>query len=271
MSDEPVSKIRTDIPHSARIWNYWMGGKDNYQIDQIVGDKSLEIDPDIATMAVESRQFLIRAVRHVASEHGIRQFLDIGTGLPTMQNTHEVAQGVAPESKVVYVDNDPAVLIHARALLTSTTDEGVTGYVDSDFNDPEQILADARNILNFTEPIAVMFMGVLGHAQTYDDLRRIVSTVLDAVPSGSYLIYWDGTTESEAYVKLCEEYAKTGGAPYIPRSRDELRSVFDGLELVSPGFVSITQWHIEDDLADDFDDEVEIQPISAVGGVARKP
>lgn len=264
MSEAADSAIRTDIPHSARIWNYWMGGKENYEIDRTVGDMSLKIDPDIATMATESRRFLIRAVRYVAGECGIRQFLDIGTGLPTMQNTHEVAQEAAPESKVVYVDNDPAVLAHARALLTNTTDEGVTDYIDSDFHNPEQILADARNILNFKQPIAVMFMGVLGHAHDYDDLRRIVSTVMEGVPSGSYLIFWDGSTDSEAYVRLCEEYAKTGGAPYTPRPREELQSVFDGFELADPGFVSITEWRA------DPDSDGETRPISAYGGVARK-
>jgi len=265
MSDKPAPMVSADIPHSARIWNYWMGGKDNYEIDRIVGDKSLEIDPDIATMAVQSRQFLIRAARYVATECGIRQFLDIGTGLPTMQNTHAVAQGVAPESKVVYVDNDPTVLAHARALLTNTTDEGVTDYVDADFNNPEQIVTDARNILNFTKPVAVMFMGVLGHAQSYEGMRRIVSTVMDAVPLGSYLIFWDGTTDSQAYVTLCEEYTKTGGAPYTPRPRDQIRSVFDGLELVDPGVVSITKWRVDDTNVG------ETRPISAYGGVARKP
>jgi hypothetical protein len=265
MSDEQ-GPIRTDIPHSARIWNYWMGGKENYEIDRTVGDLSLEIDPDISTMATQSRQFLIRTVRHLAKDRGIRQFLDIGTGLPTMQNTHEVAQSVAPDAKIVYVDNDPAVLAHARALLTDTTDEGVTDYVDADFNNPEQIIADARNILNFKLPVAVMFMGVLGHAETYDDLRRIVSTVMDAVPSGSYLIFWDGTTDSPAYVALCEEYTKTGGAPYTPRPSGSLRSIFDGLELVDPGFVSITEWFAIDD-----DSARESRPISAYGGVGRKP
>ncbi|HEY8454333.1 MAG TPA: SAM-dependent methyltransferase [Actinopolymorphaceae bacterium] len=264
MSENQGPKIRTDIPHSARIWNYWMGGKDNYEIDQQIGDACLQIDPDIATMAVQSRQFLIRAVRFVAGECGIRQFLDIGTGLPTMQNTHEVAQSVAPDSKVVYVDNDPLVLAHARALLVNTTNEGVTTYVDCDFHEPKQIIMDARNVLDFTKPIAVMFMGVLGHARTYDDMRRIVSTMMEAVPSGSYLILWDGTTDSEAYVRLCEEYAKTGGVPYYPRTQDEIRAVFEGLEMVEPGFVPITQWRVDPDLG-------ETRPISAYGAVARKP
>lgn len=265
MSNPQGPAIRTDIPHSARIWNFWMGGKDNYEVDRVVGEASLKIDPDIATMAVQSRQFLVRAVRYLASEVGSRQFLDIGTGLPTMQNTHEVAQAVAPESKIIYVDNDPLVLTHARALLTNTTDEGVTSYIDSDFHNPEQIVSDARNVLNFTQPITVMFMGVLGHARTYDDMLRIVRTVMDAVPSGSHLVLWDGTTDSQAYVTLCEEYAKTGGVPYYPRTQDEIRAAFDGFEFVEPGFVPITEWRSEPP-------EVGVRrPISAYGGVARKP
>ncbi|MFC3965328.1 SAM-dependent methyltransferase [Nocardia jiangsuensis] len=265
MSDAPGSALRTDIPHSARIWNYWMGGKDHYEIDKIAGDAGIAVDPDITTMAIQSRQFLIRAVRFLAGEAGIGQFLDIGTGLPTMQNTHEVAQSVRPEAKVVYVDNDPLVLTHARALLTSTTDEGVTTYVQCDYHEPEQIVADARNVLNFNHPIAVMFMGVLGHASSYDELRRIVNTVLAAVPSGSYLVLWDGTDDSAAYVQLCEEYTGTGGAPYVPRPKGQIEAVFDGLDLVEPGFVPITHWRPQ---------PTEVghpQTISAYGAVARKP
>ncbi len=261
----PQDVFRTDIPHSARIWNYWMGGKDNFEVDRVVGEESLKIDPGIATMAVQSRQFLIRAVRYLAGEAGSRQFLDIGTGLPTMQNTHEVAQAVAPESKIVYVDNDPMVLAHARALLKNTTDEGVTTYIDADFNDPEQIISDARNILNFTKPIVVMFMGVLGHAQTHDDMLRIVRTVMAAVPSGSHLALYDGTIDSKEYVTLCEEYAKSGGVPYHPRTQDEIRAAFDGLEFVDPGFVPITEWR------PDLSQPRVSRFISAYGGVARKP
>ncbi|WP_433663595.1 SAM-dependent methyltransferase [Nocardia sp. CA-128927] len=265
MSEERTPTIRTDIPHSARIWNYWMGGKDNYEIDRIVGDASLEVDPDISTMAVQSRQFLIRAVTHLAREAGVRQFLDIGTGLPTMQNTHEVAQAVAPDAKIVYVDNDPLVLTHARALLNSTTNEGVTTYIDSDYHEPEQIISDARNVLNFDEPIAVMFMGVLGHAKSYEEMLRIVRTVMGEVRSGSYLVLWDGTDDSKAYVALCENYTNSGGVPYVPRTQDQIRAAFDGLELIEPGFVSITQWRPADT-------EVgEAQPISAYCAVARKP
>ncbi|MFC9894884.1 SAM-dependent methyltransferase [Nocardia sp. NPDC127579] len=265
MPDDDAPLIRTDIPHSARIWNYWMGGKDYYEIDRIAGDAGLEVDPDIRTMATQSRQFLIRAVQFLARERGISQFLDIGTGLPTMQNTHEVAQSITPTARVVYVDNDPLVLAHARALLTSTTPEGVTTYVNVDYHEPERIIADAKNVLNFQEPIGVMFMGVLGHARSYEDLRRIVDTVLAAVPSNSFLVMWDGTDDSKAYVTLCENYSGTGGTPYIPRPQEQIRAVFDGLELIDPGFVSITQWRAEDT-------EVgAARPISAYGAVARKP
>ncbi|MFE3192607.1 SAM-dependent methyltransferase [Nocardia sp. NPDC059240] len=256
--------IRTDIPHSARIWNYWMGGKDNYQIDEAVGEASLKIDPDIATMAVQSREFLIRTVRYLAGEVGIRQFLDIGTGLPTMQNTHEVAQSVLPEARIVYVDNDPLVLTHARALLTNASEDGVTTYLDCDLHHPEQIVAGARPILDFDRPIAVMFMGVLGHARSYDDMLRIVRTVMDAVPAGSYLVLWDGTVDSRPYVELCEEYAKSGGVPYVPRTRTEIRAAFDGLSFEEPGFVRITEWRPKPARVS------TPAQIAAFGGVARK-
>ncbi|MBH0775035.1 SAM-dependent methyltransferase [Nocardia bovistercoris] len=265
MPNEYEAMIRTDIPSSARIWNFWMGGNDFYEVDRVVGEASLKIDPDIATVAVQSRQFLARVVRYLAGEARIRQFLDIGTGLPTMQNTHEVAQAVARESKVVYIDNDPKALTHARALLNSTTDEGVTAYLDCDFHAPDQIVAEARNILNFTEPIGVMFMGVLGHARTYEDMVHIVRTVMDATPSGSYLALWDGTTDSQAYVTLCDEYTKSGGVPYVPRTQDAIRAVFDGFEFVESGFGPITAWR------NDATQDGAWQSISSYGGVARKP
>ncbi|MEV0293763.1 SAM-dependent methyltransferase [Nocardia sp. NPDC050710] len=256
--------IRTDIPHSARIWNYWLGGRDYYEVDRIAGEAGVAGYPEIKVMAVQSRQFLIRAVRYLAAEAGIRQFLDIGTGLPTMQNTHEVAQWEAPESKIVYVDNDPLVLAHARALLVNTTDEGVTTYLEADFNEPELIVADARHVLNFSRPIAVMFIGVLGHARSYADVRRIVDTIMDALAPGSYLAYYDGSTDDPGYVRLCANYTKTGGVPYIPRSSDEIRGVFDGLEMVPPGVVPINHWRVDEAAAN-------TRPASAWGGVGRKP
>ncbi|MEU4311644.1 SAM-dependent methyltransferase [Nocardia sp. NPDC024068] len=265
MPEDHRPTIRTDIPHSARIWNYWMGGDDYFEADRLAGEAGIAVDPDITTMAVESRQFLIRTVRFLAAEKGIRQFLDIGAGLPSMQNTHQVAQSVAPDSRIVYIDNDPLVLAHARTLLAGTTDEGVTTYSDADYRNSELVVADARHVLNFTTPLAVMFMGVLGHAASAEEMRRIVRTVLDATPSGSYLVLWDGTDDSADYVKLCSNYTDTGGAPYVPRPRAEIRAAFDGLALEAPGFVSITQWR------PDTGDSAATRPISAYGGVARKP
>jgi hypothetical protein len=233
------------VPTSARIWNYWMGGKDNYPVDRQVGDAYAQVYPGIVTMAKESRAFLIRVVRHLAGAAGVRQFLDIGTGLPTMQNTHEVAQAIAPDAKIVYVDNDPVVLAHARALLTSRTPEGVTDYIDADFENPDLILARSRTILDFTQPIAVMFMGVLGHVARYEDVRSIVDRIMGAVPSGSYLVLWDGTATSAVIAKAAEIYDDTGAVPYVWRSPDQVLRCFEGLELVEPGFVSITEWRPE--------------------------
>lgn len=259
-----TAKIDYDVPHSARIWNYWMGGKDNYQVDRVAGDAYAAVYPGIVTIAKQSRQFLIRVVRFLAGEAGVRQFLDIGTGLPTLQNTHEVAQQVAPESRIVYVDNDPLVLLHARTLLHNTTPEGVTAYVDADLHNPDLVISDARNVLNFNRPIAVMFMGVLGHVADYNEMRSIVARVMAAVPSGSYLAIYDGTT-SEAHNKALVKYADTGAVPYMLRSPEQIRRCFDGLQLADPGVVPITQWR---------PDTVEVgtvKPIDAHGAVARKP
>jgi len=260
-----TDKINFDVPHSARIWNYWMGGRDNYEVDRIAGDAWIAMNPDIVTMAKQSRQFLIRVVRFLAGEAGMRQFLDIGTGLPTLQNTHEVAQAIAPESRVVYVDNDPLVLTHARALLHNTTPEGVTTYVDSDVHDPDLIIADARNVLNFNQPIAVMFMGILGHVANHDEVCSIVARVMAAVPSGSYLAMYDSTDTSEAVREAQAKYDETGAVPYVLRSPKQIGQRFEGLEMVDPGLVSITQWR---------PDNVEVgnvEPIDVYGAVARKP
>ncbi|QYN34838.1 SAM-dependent methyltransferase [Pseudonocardia sp. DSM 110487] len=197
MTDPQPPEIRFDVPHGARIWNYWLGGKDNYPADRAVGDAVQAAWPDIADAAKKSRQFLIRAVRYLAGEAGIRQFLDIGTGLPTMQNTHEVAQSVTPDARIVYVDNDPLVLTHARSLLVNTTAEGVTTYVDADYRDTERIIRRAGEVLDFERPVGVMFMGVLGYVRDPDEAGAIIARVLDSVPSGSYLALWDGTDTSE--------------------------------------------------------------------------
>jgi len=239
---EQRPKIDASVPHSARIWNYWLGGKDNFPADRQVGDQVREVYPDIVEVARVSRAFLSRAVQYLAGEAGIRQFLDIGTGLPTANNTHEVAQAVAPECRVVYVDNDPMVLVHARALLTSTA-EGVTDYIDADVRDPGKILQAAASTLDFTQPVALMLLGILGNVADYDEARAIVNRLLDAVPSGSYLVVNDGTTS-----KARDEATQIGadaGVTYVVRSPEQIAGFFDGLELLEPGVVSTPRWRPE--------------------------
>ncbi|WP_066361370.1 SAM-dependent methyltransferase [Herbidospora mongoliensis] len=255
-----AAKLNTNVPHAARIWNYWMGGKDNYAADRQAGDAVASVYPDIVVMAKQSRKFLIRTVGWVAEEGGVKQFLDIGTGLPTMQNTHEVAQSVHADARIVYVDNDPMVLVHARALLVNTTPQGVTTYVEADYHDPDLIITDARNVLDFTQPICVMFMGVLGYVEKLDELKSIVDRVMEQVPSGSYMIFWD-STEGDAIGDGAEKLVESGGVPYYLRSVEELKSVFDGLEFVEPGLVPLAEWQPSG----------YERSIDSYGAVARKP
>ncbi len=260
-----IRDIRTDVPGAARIWNYWLGGKDNYKADRLAAEDALRFY-DMATLARQSRRFLTRVVRFLAGEAGIRQFLDIGTGLPTMQNTHEIAQAIAPESRIVYVDNDPIVLAHARVLLRNTTPEGVTEYVEADYHDPDLILDRARRVLDFEQPIAVMFMGVLGHAKSLEASRAIVARMVDAVPSGSYLAVCDGNDTNPDLNALAENYAKSGGVPYIQQPVEHIRGYFAGLEMVEPGLVPVTGWR------PDPADAGRVAPLpETTGGVGRKP
>jgi hypothetical protein len=260
-NDEQVApKLDTGVPHTARIWNYLLGGKDNFAVDRAVGDQILVGQPALAENARLSRAFLVRAVRYLAGEAGVRQFLDIGTGLPTANNTHEVAQSVAPESRIVYVDNDPLVLAHARALLTSKP-EGVTNYVDANLYDTDLVLREAARTLDFSEPVAVLFMGVLGHVEDDAVAMGIVRKAMDAVPSGSYLAVYDGTDSSPEVVEAARLWNQSAALPYHLRSSERLAQFFEGLELVEPGVVSVTKWRPEGDAE-------EIDQYCAVG---RKP
>jgi O-methyltransferase involved in polyketide biosynthesis len=262
VTDQPP-EIDASVPHSARIWNYWLGGKDNYPVDREAGDQYREAFPEIVDVARASRAFLTRAVRWLAGEAGVRQFLDIGTGLPAADNTHEVAQRVAPESRVVYVDNDPVVLAHARALLTST--QGVTAYVDADLHDPDTILDAAVRTLDFSQPVALMLMGILGHFD-YDEARSIVKRLLDPLPSGSYLTLNDGTNIiSEKFVQAQETYNRSGAVPYHLRSPEQIAGFLEGLELVEPGLVSVPRWR------PDRTDGGLPEELDAFGAVGRKP
>jgi S-adenosyl methyltransferase len=237
--NEQLAKLDTTVPHSARIWNYWVGGKDNFAADREVGDKVLGVFPAIVDVARASRAFLVRSVSYLAGEQGIRQFLDIGTGLPTANNTHEVAQSVAPESRIVYVDNDPMVLVHARALLVGSP-EGATDYIDADVRSVEQILHEAARTLDFSKPIAVMMLGILGNVVDYEEARSIVTQLRDALAPGSYLVINDGTT-SEAREKATQ-VGTDAGVTYVVRTPEQIAGFFDGLELVEPGVVSTPLW-----------------------------
>jgi O-methyltransferase involved in polyketide biosynthesis len=243
------AKINTDVPHSARIWNYWLGGVDNYEVDRIAGDEYVAVFPEIREMARTCRYFLARAVRFLAGEAGVRQFLDVGTGLPTVDNTHEVAQRVAPKSRIVYVDNDPLVLAHARALLTSTP-EGATTYIDADLHQPDKILELAADSLDFSRPVALMLMGITGHLSDPDEVRSIISRLVAGLPSGSYLTLYDCTDEDPSFNQAQGGYDDTGAIPYVLRSPETIKSYFDGLEPVEPGLVSVMRWRPEIEAAD---------------------
>ncbi|MFI0421833.1 SAM-dependent methyltransferase [Spongiactinospora sp. 9N601] len=263
---EPAApKIDTSRPHSARVWNHWIGGKDNYPIDRQVGDRIREVFPGIIEVARHSRAFLGRAVRHLAAEAGIRQFLDIGTGLPTQDNTHEVAQRAAPDCRVVYVDNDPLVLVHARALLISTP-EGATDYIDADVRDPERILAKAARTLDFDRPVGLILLGIMGNVADDEEAYAIVRRLLAALPPGSHLALNDGTAVfDQEGARTGERHRAAAGDPYRLRTPEQIARFFDGLEMLEPGLVPVSRWRPE---ATPFGAPPEVD---AFCGVARKP
>jgi hypothetical protein len=255
------SGLDASVPHSARVWNYWLGGKDNFAVDRQLGDQIRGMYPEIVEIARVSRAFLVRAVRYLAVDAGVRQFLDIGTGLPTANNTHEVAQGIAPESRVVYVDNDPLVLVHARALLTSTP-EGLTAYIDADVREPDEIVRQAVRTLDFGQPVGLMLLGILGNVADTAEASAIVERLVDALPSGSYVVVNDGTNTNQAGVEAAEVRGEAGD-PYTLRSPQQIARFLDGLELVEPGVVSTPRWRPDPD-----DEPVDL---GVFCGVARKP
>jgi O-methyltransferase involved in polyketide biosynthesis len=255
--------IDSCVPQSARIWNYWLGGSDNFPVDRQAGDQVLETFPAIVENARAARAFLARAVRYLAGEAGVRQFLDIGAGLPTANNTHEIAQAVAPECRIVYVDSDPMVLAHGRSLLTSTP-EGATDYIDADLRDTDRIVEAART-LDFTQPIAIILMGVLGHVAADDEAQSIVERLLAAVPSGSYLAVNDGTDTSAESVEAERVWNESANPTYHLRSPERIARFFGGLEMVEPGVVSIPRWRPEPS-SSGLPAEVD-----SYGGVGRKP
>jgi len=245
MSDRAPSGIDTSTAHAARRYDYWLGGKDNFAADRESGDEIAAKFPAIRTAVVENRRFLRRAVSFLAGEAGVRQFLDIGTGLPTAENTHEVAQAIAPESKIVYVDNDPLVLVHARALLTSSA-RGKTAYVDADLRDPEKILDDPQllDTLDLTQPVALMLIATLHFLDEQDDPYAIVRRLAAALPTGSYLAVSHATSDYLPPELVADISSGRHGHGRL-RTRAEVTRFFDGLDLLPPGVVPLPEWRAE--------------------------
>ncbi len=259
-----VPEINESVPQSARIYDYLLGGKDNYAADRAVGDALIRRVEALPLMVRAQREFLARAVRYLVQDAGVRQFLDIGTGIPTAGNVHEVAQALAPESRVLYVDNDPMVLAHARALMSSTS-QGATAFVLADLRDLDAILAhpSLTQTLDRRRPIALMLLGILHHLRDSDDPYQIVARLVDWLPEGSYLtVAGPGSDfDVDAMAKVAAS-AEASGVPYVARSREETQRFFTGLDMVEPGLVPIQEWRPDDD---------DALAVYGWAGMGRKP
>jgi len=261
--DRVPPTVNPNTPTIARVYDYWLDGKDNFAVDRALAEKFMQADPMTRAGVRSNRAFLGRAVRFLAGEAGISQFLDVGTGIPTASNTHEVAQLVNPMARVVYVDNDPMVLAHARALLTSVT--APTAYVDADARDTGKILAEAARTLDFTKPVALMLIGLLHCIPDADDPYRVVAELVSALPPESYLAISHPAADIHA-TEMAEGAAMMNAALAVPltfRPYDRVIPFFDGLDLIEPGVVSTTQWRP--------DPGADTTPLPGWTGVARKP
>jgi S-adenosyl methyltransferase len=263
--------LRTDRPHPARVYDYLLGGKDNFPADQAAAQQGLEANPNGRVPPRENRAFLRRAVHYLAAEAGIRQFLDIGTGLPTSPNVHEVAQAVDPRSRIVYVDNDPIVLVHARALLTGSP-EGRTDYLDADLRDVPGILGstELRETLDLSKPVGLLLIAIMHFVPDDDDPYGIAKRLMAALPSGSYLAlsHLTGDFDPQAWEGVAAIYRRSGVTMRV-RSRPEVDRFFDGLDLVEPGVQSLPRWR--PDPATQAADQPSDAEVSVYGGIARKP
>jgi O-methyltransferase involved in polyketide biosynthesis len=253
--------IDTSVPQTARVWNYWLGGQDNYPVDRDLGDRIAREYPIIVDIARADRAVLERAVRYLAGEAGVRQFLDIGAGLPTTNNIHEVARAEVPAARVVYVDYDPLVLVQARALLTGGPD-GATAYVDADLRDTTTILREAGRTLDLAEPVALILSGILAHLSTAMEARAIARHLMESLAPGSYLVVVDGADTDPVLNEVMRIWNATANPPYAMRTPGEIAGYFDGLELVEPGLVDVTRWR---------NDSAGAPVLHNLIGVGRKP
>ncbi|MFI1916172.1 SAM-dependent methyltransferase [Nocardia sp. NPDC020380] len=268
-SESAAERVDTGKPHPARRYDYWLGGKDNFPADRESADAVAEAFPTIRMAAVENRNFLRRVTRYLTAEAGIRQFLDIGSGLPTAGNVHEIAQDIAPESRIVYVDNDPIVLVHSRDLLNSSP-EGATAYMDADLRDPQRILThpDLLATLDMTQPVALMLVAVLhffpDDQQPFDLVRQLV----EGLPSGSYLVMSHATNDymDEMDVARTDEANERSGVPFQLRSTAEFARFFTGCTMVAPGITSVTAWRPEE-----YRPHPRAEAVAMLGAVARVP
>jgi hypothetical protein len=261
--------IDTTRPHPARVYDWFLGGKDNYPVDEELGRQIMSIETGAPRAARANRRFMQRATRRLAREAGIRQFLDLGTGIPTEPNLHQIAQSVAPDARVVYVDNDPIVLAHAEALLRGTP-EGVTEYLQADARDPAAILEQARRILDFDRPIALSLIALLHFVADEDGAYELVDTLVEALAPGSCLVLSAMTAdfEPENVRRGIAAYA-AGGVTLVARSQAEMGGFFRGLEVMEPGIVSVADWHPE--LGPGGESPDGEGPVSLYGGVGIKP
>ena len=275
----PPAGLDVSAPHPARVWNYWLGGRDFFAADKAAGEEIGREFPHLAEMARAERAFLVRAVRFLAGPAKIRQYLDIGAGLPAGGNTHEIAQRIAPDSKIVYADNDPAVLLHAKALLgnpmLASTPGGAVCYTEADLRDVAAVLAGAGSTLSLSRPVALILLGVLGHVDDYGAARSIASQLMDALPAGSYLVAADGVAANQGIVSAQRRYdvsarpryGTSAPTPYGLRRPDELTSFFDGLDLIEPGVVPCPGWRPDGRGPESASEDAA----AAFCGVARKP
>jgi hypothetical protein len=264
--DFSAAGIDMNVPQEARVYDYWLGGKDNFAADRALGDAMVRAIPTLPVMARANRAFMGRAARYLVKEAGIRQFIDIGTGIPTSPNLHEVTQQIAPETRVLYVDNDPTVLAHARALMASDP-VGKTDFIMADLREPEALLSHPalRQTLDLGQPVALMLVAILMYFHDSDDPQAMVSTLLDALPSGSYLTITHPTADfAPAQLAAAVEAATQAGITLVPRSQAEVERFFSGLDLVEPGVVPLLSWHPDRTVED---------PRSAYyyAGTGRKP